>query len=576
LIEKVNREVEHLTDREHILLRPAMYIGTTEILTKVVPIFEDGMLVRKEINFSDGFYRLFDEALDNAFDEALRCRKEKYPFKEIRVDIDSKSNKVTVYDDGRGFSNLTEKNAKTGLSHVETALTLLRSGTNFKNQDSDVSLIGTNGIGISAVNMLSDFFSVRTTNEGQTYTQVWEDFVEKEKEIRKATKVERGTTITYIPRKKSFNKIKFDQSFVYTTCLFRKFAMMNNEELKDVKFKMFWDGEEQNLNVQLLPKEAVAFKLNKHTELYVWRTDPGKSISISFVNGSLCTGFHQSYIKEKFDEKVFNSRSASEFYETAIIVNLPPKHVQFQEQNKNRFITSRDMMDRLMPFNIKGYAVGDFKKTDLYIEIVKAMDEKNYANSLKKIKQQRKKSQKIMFSEKYYPANKKHTLFLVEGSSACGSLCSNRDVDIHAVYALRGKVKNARCLSDLSENREIMDLMNILNLNIEDGGKTCSFNRIAIAADQDCLAEDTLVNTKDGYKKIKDLTYFDMILGSDNEYHKINQIIQTKKDKIIEFMINGELIKCSENHLFYIYRDNEVIQEKAKNIKKTDYFLTKK
>ena len=68
---------------------------------------------------------------------------------------------------------------------------------------------------------------------------------------------------------------------------------------------------------------------------------------------------------------------------------------------------------------------------------------------------------------------------------------------------------------------------------------------------------------------------FDTEWHEKTKYHKINKIIQTKKDKIIEFMINGELIKCSENHLFYIYRDNKIIQEKAKNIKKTDYFLTK-
>jgi len=571
----VNREVIHLSEREHILLRPAMYVGTTEMITKTVPIFEDGLLVKKEINYSDGFYRLLDEVIDNAFDEALRCKKEGYEFKKISVNINSNTNKVIVSDDGRGFMNPNEINITSGLTNVETAVSLLRAGSNFQNDKSDVTVIGTNGVGLSAVNMLSDLFEVETTNSGYIYEQQWLDFVTEGKTYEKS-KTTKGTTITYIARKKSFKNIKFDKEFVFTKCLFRNFSKLNDDNLRTVEFELIWDKEVLDLNIPLLPSNSFHFKLNKYTELYIWEAIKDKTTSISFVNGSLCGGFHQTFYQEKINERLFSSKTASEFYETAIIINLPPKHVQFQEQNKNRFIVSRAMMEELMPFKPKEHVCKDFIKSDLYENIIIAIENKNYSEDLKKIKRNKKKNKQLIFSDKFIPSKNKSILFITEGGSSKAAISSQRDPVNHSIYALKGKIKNARHLSDLSNNQEIIDLMNILNLNVEDGGKTCTYDKVVITSDMDCLDGMTLIKTDSGDKHLKDVTYDDMVLGSDNNFHKINQIIKTTKDRIFEFIVNGEVIRCSENHIFYIYRDNEVIQEKAKNIKKTDCFLIKK
>jgi DNA gyrase/topoisomerase IV subunit B len=73
----------------------------------------------------------------------------------------------------------------------------------------------------------------------------------------------------------------------------------------------------------------------------------------------------------------------------------------------------------------------------------------------------------------------------VEGLSAMGSILQKRDSKKEAVYALKGKIKNARSLSDLSDNREILELMQILNLDPEGQNAPCPFDRVVIATDQD-------------------------------------------------------------------------------------------
>ena len=146
------KQVIALDDAEHVLHRPTMYIGQIELSEDKIPIIRDGKLVSANKKISVGFYKLMNEILDNAFDEAKRLKGK---MKKIEIHFDSKTSKVLVNDHGEGFYNGTMINEKTGINNIETAMTELRAGTNFFNEDSTDSLIGTNGVGASLVNMLS-------------------------------------------------------------------------------------------------------------------------------------------------------------------------------------------------------------------------------------------------------------------------------------------------------------------------------------------------------------------------------------------------------------------------------------
>jgi len=477
-----DREIEHLSERDHMLLRPNMYIGTVESLSHSVPIFDGELLRKKEINYSEGFYRLLDEVVDNAFDEALRCANDEVDFDEINVSIDSKNNIIEVSDSGNGFINPNDMN-NSGMTNVETAVSMLRAGSNFRNDQTDVNLIGTNGIGVSAVNMLSEFFEIETINNGYCYYQRWEDFKMVKKDFKETLKSS-GTTIRYKPLENIFKKIEFDYDYVFTKFLFRDFTRKNNSKLENVKFNFRWNDTPVNLDVNIIPEKSNYFKLNRFVDMYIWQAEE-KSTSISFVNGSECIGFHNTYYREHINDKFFNSPLAGEFYEIALIINLPPRYVQFQEQNKNRFVITRGKMDELMPFRIRKYQLDEFKQTEVYQSIQKVIDEKIYNQEVKKIKSQKRKNKKILLSDKFFPSTKKGLCMLCEGISAASNTASGRNPKFHAIYALKGKVKNVRRLSDLSSNAEIIDMMNILNLNIEDQGESCDYQKIVIAADAD-------------------------------------------------------------------------------------------
>ena len=163
---------------------------------------------------------------------------------------------------------------------------------------------------------------------------------------------------------------------------------------------------------------------------------------------------------------------------------------------------------------------------------------------------------------------------IISHNSAAGAVKQARDSETEGVYALRGKVKNVKHLSELTENKEIMEIMSILGIT-PDSDKSATYEKIVIATDEDCIDGEHLIITEEGNKKIKDLTYDDLVLTHIGEYKKIEKIIKTEKKKIIEIEINGNKIACSENHILLIFRDGKITEILAKDLKKTDFMLLK-
>jgi DNA gyrase/topoisomerase IV subunit B len=482
----VNKEIEVLSDFEHVLRKPTIYVGSVEPSEERVPIIKSGLIVEEIKMLSVGFYKILNEAIDNAFDEAKR---QSGKIKHITVEFSSKDNSATIIDTGGGFKNAERVHPKSGMSMVETAVSMLRAGSNFNNDGIEENIVGTNGMGISLTNMLSSMFSIETVNPQITYTQVWENFSSKTKEHRPTKKgTDTGTTIKFIPRKDVFKGAKWDKEYIITQMAFRKWILSFDPVLKDVPFIVKWDGKEINLPKTFMPKDAMVVS-HKVGTVCVYPKFPS-SIRASFVNATQASSTGQRQVHELVMHEMLNEilgyEQAHNFYETVITLNVPPKIMRFGDQNKTRFVTTRD---ELMPFiePLIKKLKREFSKSDLELKIKKAIEEYQHKGELKKIRTA-KRDNTIKFSEKYFPAGKKkNRIFLCEGLSAAGSLAQKRDKEGDAVYALRGKVKNTQTLSDLTSNQEIMDLINILGLDIEK--ETCDFKQIIIATDQDVDGE---------------------------------------------------------------------------------------
>lgn len=474
-----NKEIVALSDFEHVLHRPTMYIGSVEKSEEKVQIVEPGKLVEKNKIISVGFYKMLNEIVDNAFDEAKRMKGE---MPKIRVEIDSKTNQVKVTDTGGGFINAEKPNPKTGQSNVETAMSMLRAGSNFYNEDSTDSLIGTNGVGAALVNMLSDEFSIETTNGEVNFVSTWNKFVKTNEICRPKKRGEQtGTTVTYTPRKDIFKDCKWDREYLHTMFIFRQFLKKEDPVISNLTIEFVFDGQLLDLDINFIPDGALAFK-NKLGMFFVWEKYESGT-SASFVNGALCTGIHQRIFTDWVNE-IFDYQLAHHFYDTFLILNFAPKLVRFADQNKTKYAAGRWEIQPMLEKEFHKKLRHAVLRSEFYEAVKKKIDERNLKQDLNAIKNKKRAAAKKI-SDKYFPpSGSKGTLFIVEGSSAMGSILQKRDPRVDAVYSLKGKIKNARSLSDLSTNNEIIDLMNILNLEPRDGSK-CTFANIAIATDWD-------------------------------------------------------------------------------------------
>jgi len=476
---KQNKEIVALSDFEHVLHRPTMYIGSVEKSEEKVQIIEDNRIYERNKIISVGFYKMLNEIVDNAIDEAKRM---KGTMPKVIVKINSKTNEVQVIDTGGGFINAEKPNPKTGQSNVETAMSMLRAGSNFYNEGSEETLIGTNGVGAALVNMLSDSFSIVTVNDDVEYGIQWDKF-EKAEEYSKPRnkKLPTGTAVTYIPRKDIFKDCTWDKEYLHSMFIFREYLKNQDPVISNLIIEFYFDDKLMNLNVEFIPKDAMV--LNTKLGIFaIWEKFEGSG-SVSFINGANCTGIQQKIFTD-WCNYIFDYQYAHHFYETMVILNLPPSKVRFADQNKTKYAAGRWEIHEMVKKAFYKHLEWGLPRSDFYARVQKAIEERNKAADMKNIKAKKKAAVKRI-SDKYFPPSQsKGTLFIVEGSSAMGSILQKRDPRLDGVYSLKGKIKNARSLGDLASNNEIIDLMNILNLEPKDGSK-CAFANVAIATDWD-------------------------------------------------------------------------------------------
>jgi DNA gyrase/topoisomerase IV subunit B len=475
---KVNKTIEVLTDFEHIIKRPTIYVGSVKRSEETLPIIDAGMIKSVVKEHSVGMYKLFDEVFSNSVDEAKRMST---AMKKIIVEVDVKENSVSITDTGDGFTNGSTINKKSGLSNIETAVSMLRAGSNFDNDSISETLVGTNGMGVSLVNALSNMFEIETANDKEVYLQTWKSFkASLAKVTSRAKSRQTGTRVTFTPNNQVFDNSKWDYQTIKSYLCLKKRVLETETKTAGLKIDFIWNGKTENITSLLSPAWTAKTPIG---EILIWEKTT-ESGSFSFVNSALCTGIHQKIILDRINGQLEDSLG-HHFYDTLIILNLSPGIVRFGDQNKTKFVSKREEVEPTIAKHFDP-VLGKFFKSEVYKNIKKAVDARKKETELKKIRRD-KKSIRVKHSNKYFPSasSKAETLFIVEGLSAMGSILQKRDPKKEAVYALKGKIKNARSLSDLSDNREILELMQILNLDPEGQNIQCPFDRVVIATDQD-------------------------------------------------------------------------------------------
>lgn len=480
-MEEKNKQIRVLSEKEHVRQRSHVYVGSVIKTEEKLPIIKNNAIYIEPREISIGMYKILNEIIDNSLDEAKRMKGK---MKKIQISVDSKSNKVKVTDTGNGFYKGASINKDSNRSNIETAVSMLRSGSNFDNENTEESLIGNNGLGSALCNCLSEEFSIITINDTHYYEQKWEDFERTDPIVRKKSPSDqKGTSIEFKPLRSLFKNYKWDLEILRSSLILKYDLIKRDPILGKLDIELLWDGERIDLDVPFIPEGSFRI-VTEIGQITIWEKYEGSG-PISFVNSAICTGIHQKIVNDFINSKL-DDTLGHHFYDSLIVLNLPPKYVKFGDQNKTRFVTTREEIEGLL-INKFGSKLQAFFKTELFERIAKKVEERKNDGYVKKLRAEKRKVN-LKHSHKYFPAQKAiaENLFIVEGLSAMGSILQKRNPKEDGVYALKGKIKNCRNIGDLSDNKEILELMQILGLDpASRNNEIIGYKKIIIATDPD-------------------------------------------------------------------------------------------
>ncbi|HNS42921.1 MAG TPA: DNA topoisomerase IV subunit B [Taishania sp.] len=479
-VQYTEENIRSLDWKEHIRLRPGMYIGK----------LGDGS------SADDGIYVLVKEVIDNCIDEFVMGNGKK-------IEVKIKDGKVAIRDYGRGIP----------LGKVVEVVSKMNTGGKYDSKAFKKS-VGLNGVGTKAVNALSSFFKVYSVRDGQKKEV---DFdrgnVVKEYELS-ATDEKNGTYVEFIPDEQIFRKYSFKTAYLnkmmWNYCyLNRELAIHFNGErlqskngLKDL-LEDNMDGDPLYPIIHLEGEDIeVAFT---HGRTY------GEDY-YSFVNGQNTTqgGTHQSAFRESVAKVIrdfYGKNYEASDIRQSIVAAISVKVIEpvFESQTKTK-LGSQEIEPNGK--SMRAF-VNDFlkEKLDNYLhrnpDIAEAIEkkikqserERKELSGIRKIARDRAKKAslhnrklrdcRIHFTDSKDERADETTLFITEGDSASGSITKSRDVNTQAVFSLRGKPLNCYGLTKkiVYENEEF----NLLQaaLDIEEEMENLRFNKIVIATDAD-------------------------------------------------------------------------------------------
>ena len=476
-------DIKSLDWREHIRMRPGMYIGK----------LADGS------SPDDGIYILLKEAIDNSIDEHIMGFG-----KEIRVDIDEQG-RVEVRDFGRGIP----------LGKLYDCAAQINTGAKYDSEAFKKSL-GLNGVGIKAVNALSTFFEIQAWREGQTKAiEFSQGKVTQDMKNPRAEEAPNGTRLCFdIDRTIFPAKTKFREAIVEKMCRYYSYLNPNLTIVFNGKKFRSKDGLLDLLREEMekAPLYPPIHLVGKDIEIAFTHSEETSEEYYSFVNGQNTSqgGTHLQAFREaivnvvrSFFKKQWEPSDIRAGIEAAICVRI--EEPVFESQTKTKLgsaTTKPNGGESLRTF------IGNFLKEHLdnYLHknpqaaeaiqkrILLAERERKDMKGIQKLARERSRQAKVHNKKlrdcriHFDSKNKRReesTIFITEGDSASGSITKSRDVETQAVFSLRGKPLNTFGLARkiVYENEEFALLQAALNL--EDGIAGLRYNRVVVATDAD-------------------------------------------------------------------------------------------
>ena len=473
--------IRSLDWKEHIRLRPGMYIGK----------------MGNGSSPDDGIYVLLKEVIDNSIDEYVMGNGK-------TIDISIKNNSVSVRDFGRGIP----------LGKVVDVVSKINTGAKYDSKVFKKS-VGLNGVGSKAVNALSSYFKIKSIRDGKSkLVEFAKGAITNEEEIQ-VNSGRKGTSVSFVPDKEMFGNFRFIDDFVekmlWNYCYLNTGLTITYNGKKFYSEKGLYDLLDQNTEAEILYpiihlkgediEVAITHCKNQYSEQYY-----------SFVNGqhTVQGGTHQGAFRQavvKVMREFYNKSYESTDIRQAINAAISIKVIEpiFESQTKTKLgstevepngITIQSFVHDFLKKHLDNYLHKHPETADiLQKKIQQAEHERKAMAGVKKLARERAKkaslhNKKLRDCRVHYNDLKKDdrlnsTLFITEGDSASGSITKTRNIKTQAVFSLRGKPLNSYGLSKkvVYENEEFNLLQSALN--IEQGIDDLRYNKIVIATDAD-------------------------------------------------------------------------------------------
>lgn len=475
-------DIKTLDWKEHIRLRPGMYIGK----------LGDGS------QNDDGIYVLVKEVLDNAIDEFMMGFGK-------QIDVTVTETTVTVRDYGRGIP----------LDKVIDVSSKMNTGAKYDSKAFKKS-VGLNGVGIKAVNALSTDFTITSARDGQARTIEYScGNIISDSGIVDSDEPN-GTRVCFTPDNTIFRDYRYHEEYIVQ--LVKNYTFLNTGLSIYLNGKRYYsrngllDLLKENLTTE--PLYPIIHLKGDDIEAVITHTKQFGEEYYSFVNGQHTTqgGTHLTAFRESVSRTIKEYFGKNFEYSDirggmVAAISIKVEEPVFESQTKTK-LGSRDMGPN-GPTVAK--FIGDFikKELDNYLHIdlttadilLKKIQEnererKAMAGVTKAVREKAKKfaihNKKLLdcrthLSDVKGDEDKKlaSSIFITEGDSAAGSITKIRDVDTQAVFSLRGKPLNTygMPLVDVYKNDEFALLR--AALNIEESIDDLRYNKVIIATDAD-------------------------------------------------------------------------------------------
>lgn len=475
--------IRSLDWKEHIRLRPGMYIGK----------LGDGSSV------DDGIYVLVKEVVDNSIDEHMMGNGK-------TIEIKISEHRVEVRDYGRGIP----------LGKVVDCVSKINTGGKYDSGAFQKS-VGLNGVGTKAVNALSAHFKVQSFRDGKTKSAEFNQGALVSESPEGTTSQRNGTHVAFEPDGTIFKNFRYIPQYldnmIWNYCYLNAGLTINFNGQKYFSQNGLLDLLKSKSDAETLRYPIIHLK-GEDIEMAMTHGNQYGEEYYSFVNGQYTTqgGTHLAAFREAVVKAVrehFGKDYAPEDIRSSIIgaIAIRVQEPVFESQTKTKLgsntitpdpnsTTVRTFVNDFVKERLDNFLHMNPEARDaLKKRIEQSERERKELAGIKKLANDRAKKANLhnkklrdcrlhltdLKSDQRYET----TLFITEGDSASGSITKSRDIQTQAVFSLRGKPLNSFGLTKkiVYENEEFNLLQHALD--VENGVENLRFNRIIIATDAD-------------------------------------------------------------------------------------------